>query len=425
MKRLVLCFSLLVMGCADGFTNKADLSLGRDFSMPLPDMGSVDLSVDDSASPPVDLTVPADLTAPPADLTVPPDLTPLMCDLGGFGDGGPTSGRVFVAAIGPNKTLHTARFAPGMGWSSWTNAGGAMLADVSIASAGAPDKPLVVARHSDDTLSSARFEPCLDNFAPLSVLHNGASTSRRAALTGGLTADVIFKGSVSNDQRLYHSHYDGALWSLSVAQNNFLTTLAPSVVRDNGTVHAVFTGTDTKIYDGTVASTAGGGTAAEIMGCTSDKGPSAVLAGDGSTMVVFTGMDTNLYWVRRPSGGAFTSPAKVCPTGTCLADTNDAPVLTRDANGAPLVAFVGKNKHVYTASFGSAWTSPIEATQASELTDHLPAIAPGVGMLAELVYVRNSDGLLRHVRLNAGLWGVVSTLSGAALQAAPALISLP
>jgi hypothetical protein len=424
MKRLGLCLALLIFGCADGFTNKPDLSLGRDFSMGQPDMGSVDLSVDDSAVPPADLTVPTDF-ATPADLTVPPDLTPLMCDLGGFGDAGPTSGRVFVAAIGPNKTLHTARFEPSLGWSGWTNAGGVMLADVSIASAGAPDRPLVVARHTDDTLSGTRFEPCLDNFAPLTVLHNGASTSRRAAITGGLTAEVIFKGSVNNDQRLYHSHYDGAVWSLSVAQSNFLTTLAPSVVRDNGTTHAFFTGTNTKIYDGTVSDSAGGGTAAEIMGCTSDKGPAAVLAGDGSTMVLFTGMDTNLYWARRPSGGAYTAPVKVCPTGTCLADTNDPPVLGRDASGAPLVAFIGKNKHVYTSSFGGAWSSPVEATQASELTDHLPAIAAGLGVQAELVYVRNSDGLLRHVRLNAGSWGSASALAGAALQAAPALVTIP
>jgi hypothetical protein len=116
--------------------------------------------------------------------------------------------------------------------------------------------------------------------------------------------------------------------------------------------------------------------------------------------------------------------------------SDQSPVVSLDATGAPLVAFHGTDGHIYTSTLdlsapppdlgtGPIWTAAIPATQATETTDLQPAIAPGLGLAkAELVYVRHGDGVPRHARLIAGAWTDGGTLS-ATLAAAPALVTLP
>ena len=364
-----------------------------------------------------------------------PDLAPLVCDLGPSGDAG-AGGRLYLAGVSTGGTLYAAAFQPSGGWSALGASGSSTLAGVSVIAAGSPAEPLIAARQSDNALLQASFEPCLQGFRPLAAPFAAASTSNRPALAAGASgADLIFKGGINNDQRLYHSHLGAGGWSAAVAQTSFLTALSPTAIEVAGALHALFAGTDNKLYDGTVSDGASGGAATpvyDVNGTTalSNLAPAAVVGLDGTAYVVFTGTDTNLYWTSEGAGGAYGKPAQLCAgIASCLMTSDQSPVVSLDATGAPIVAFHGTDGHIYTSTLtlgnSPIWTAAIPATQATETTDLQPAIAPGLGLAkAELVYVRHGDGVPRHARLIAGAWSDGGTLS-TALAAAPALVTLP
>ncbi len=423
MKRRILAFAILfASGCAADFEPGSNDLAVKDFSPtdhgPADDLSqTTDLGVVDQASP--DLRI----VAIP-DLLVPPDLTTLMCDLGpASGSDGGSAGKLYVAAVSGGKALVTSEYDPVLGtWSASAIDGSQQVNDVVIATSGPRNQPLVVARLASSVLYAAAFQPCLAAYAQLAPVYQQLDTStNRPSLIGGLTPDLIFKGSNNGDQHLYHTQFDGAAWSAAAQQATFLTTLDPAAVRVNAAVHAIHTGTDSQLYDGLV-----GGAAVTITGATSSLSPAAVTGLDSTLHVVFVGTNTNLYYASRASGaGAYSAPAIVCVSGTCLATTDKTPSLALTATGAPIVAFHGTDNHIYTSALaGAVWSSPIEAT-GGELTTLPPAIASGVGAAAaELVYVRTTDGYLRHTRLST-TWATAITVSPTAVSAAPALASVP
>lgn len=404
-----------------------------DMSVPTGDLASSD-AADLATSP--DLAAAPDLAASP-DLATPPDLAPLPCDLGSGGDGG--AGPTLTLAAISAGALYVTRFTPASGWSPIGASGSSTLADVTIATGSG--QPLIAARQSDNALLTAQPAlACTPMFQPLAAPFPSASTSARPALAGGATIDLVFKGGINSDQRLYHSTLSGSGFSAPVAQASFLTNLAPAAVREGGALHALFTGTNGKLYDGTVSDGSGGGAAIAIYDnpqnlnppviAESSHSPAAVVGLDGTVYVIFTGTDTNLYWTRASAGGSYAAPAQLCAGLTsCLMNSDQGPVATLDQSGAPLVAFHGTDGHLYTSTLtlgmSPIWTATKTATQANEQSDFLPALAPGIGAAsAELVYVRKGDGYGRHVRLIAGSWTDGATLS-VPFASAPALSETP
>jgi hypothetical protein len=391
-----------------------------DMSVTPPDLAAPGLTMDQAADDltAIDLTA-IDLTA--IDLTPAIDLAPIACDPDA-GSGAPS--RLYLAAIGAQGALVTAQFDVATGWSALATDSQRSLGELSLA-VGPGASPLVVARLSDapPTLAAATVAPCADKLSSPAPLFAGAYTSRRPALVGGPAADVVFRGGVNGDARLYHTHFDGS-WSAAARQDDFFTDLAPSVVRVGGGLHALFTGQDHKLYDGTIVDSGTGGTATEVTGATSALSPAAVVATDGTTCVVFTGMDTNLYEVARAPGGAYGAAKKLCPSNACLAQSDFEPQLALTASGLPMVAFHGTDQKIYASvrAANGAWSMPTQATSGLETTDFSAALASGLGGAdAELVYVRKSDGALRHARLTNGTFSLQPPLAGVVAQAAPAL----
>jgi|SRR5581483_469935 len=352
-----------------------------------------------------------------------PDLAQPMCDLG-------VPSGVLVAAVQSSTNSLYVALLDGATWNDIQTSSTPAITDVALSSyAGVP---LLVARQTDATLSAAFFGSCQPTFPTLTQLFTGASTSHRPAVSGG---DVVFKGSTNGDQNIYHTSWTGSAWTPAVQQTQFTTTYAPTAVRPASTVHTIFTGTDSMktIYDGTISDSPGGGTASAFTGATTAHEPAAVATG-GKTLVVFTGMDTNLY----ATGGNFAAPTSLC-TGiaSCVMTSNLAPVLSLDSTAQPIVAFVGKdpannanNYRVYSSSLtpsgsGGQWSAAVEASS-GETTNFPLGLAPGVGGdLAELLWVRASDGALRHARLTGAGWQTPTTVKAATFGASPSVIVLP
>jgi hypothetical protein len=426
MKRVLLAFAVAATGCADNFVPLNDLGVrdfspsdrASDLSMPGDGMETVDLGMSDQAAAP-DLTI---VTHP--DLSMPPDLSMLTCDLGtASGDAGSGGALYFAEVSAGAKSLVTARFDAALGtWSGSALDASQMLYDVAIA-IGAGSQPLVVGRLTDNVLYSTSLQPCTGAYPALSPVYMQLDTTdHRPALAGGALPELVFKGTNAGDTHLYDTILSSGGWA-AATQQTFLTNLGPVAVRVGGAVHAIHTGTNNTVYDGPI-----GAAAVAVTGATSAFSPAAVVTADGTTHVVFVGMDTNknLYYASRPSGGSYSTPQLLCNgVGGCFATSDKAPFLALAAGGEPIVAFHGTDLHTYTSMFGGTTGSSPIAADGGETTDVEPAIASGVGSaIAELVYVRKSDGLPRHARLS-GTWGQFATVSTTAVAAIPALASLP
>jgi hypothetical protein len=343
------------------------------------------------------------------------DLTPACA--GSVDDGGVAPAVYLVAPAA--GTLFAARLRGGV-WSALPPTAG-NVTDVALAAVGG--RPLVAARLGDATLAATSFDGCRDVFAPLLALSAAAATAARPALVGGATGDVVFRGAVNGDQRYYWAHFDGSAWGAIATQGNFLSTLAPSVARAGGSVHVVFAGTDTNLWDGVVQAT-GGGSSTQLTGNTSSFAPAAALAPDGKLHVVYTGTNHHLYWF------VAAQPATVhdlCDgqAAGCYIVTDAAPSLALAADGAPVAVYHGTDGKLYASRLsGTQWGAPANLTSA-ETTTLAPAIAGGVDDLADVVYVRASDNVPRHVALTASGWQAPVTVAATALSGAPALATTP
>lgn len=393
----------------------ADAPAPQDFSTGGDLAGGADLAGHDLAAP--DLQMP-DLQMP--DLQMPdlrmPDLTPApMCDLMPADvDGGAHGLRLAGAAAA--GAFATATF-DGASWSGFFTDATHAFSDVAVGGVAIARQTPASATSHDDKLDWVRIDPCSN--APSSQQIGTLVTGLKPAIVAG---DVIFRGSF--DAKLYHTHWDGSIWSAVSVQDTLTTNVEPTAIFEGGALHVVFTGTNMTIYDGTISDAAGGGSAVPAGGGTSDVAPAAAVASDGTVFMAFKGVsDNSVFFSTRPSGGSWSAPAKICPAGTCLATTNKAPALGVGASGAPLLAYIGTDGHVYASRFvSSAWTSPVAAYAGTDATAYRPAIASGIaGAEAELVYVRG-DGTPVHARLTGTTWSFAA-VSGAAFQSAPALAS--
>jgi hypothetical protein len=413
--------AVFLVGCAQDFVaTPIDASAGKDFSA-VGGGGQADMAMPDLLA--------LDLTTPPA-----PDLSSHGCDLS---TGAPVSTLYFAGATSQN-TLETASFTVGGGWSPVAVDGTSGVSEVAIAIA--PSAPVVVAKQNDagSTLSYSSYNACGGGYPALTSAYPGAVSSVRPSLvgvsTGNATVDALVRG-VGSDNHLYHAAFDGNTWSHT--QLMLLTDKPAAAVRSASTLHAIHVGTGAggttvgQIFDATPQ-----GTSTPIGNATSNLAPAAVAGTGGTIYVVFTGMDTNLYWSKLPAGGStWTAPAQLCAGqgAGCLDATDLGPVLTLGANGSPIVAWHGKNigtpdNHLYTSTLTDgatpAWSAAIEAT-GGETTALQPALSTGIGgAQAELVYVRATDGLPRHVRLTT-TWGSATTIGTTGQSATPALASQP
>ncbi len=344
---------------------------------------------------------------------------PGSCDLGVPPDGGGPE-RLFVAATTTGGAPYAALRASGS-WGAVPTSGGGLLALVAAEFA---DRPMIVGRQTDDGLGAALYDPCLALLPSPSMLFALAFTAERPAVVGGSRVDVVFRGSISGDQRLYATHYDGA-WQPALTLGNFLSTLPMAALRSGSDIHTVFTGTDGTIYDGVVNGS--GGAATPIAAAGSNRGPAAVIDSDGTMYVVWKASDTNLVWSARPAGGAFSSAKGLCDgQGACLIASDELPVLSLDRSGAPVAAWLGKGDGlVYTARLavgGAIWSAALAAS--TEATALPPALAPGLSDAElELVYVRASDGQGRHARKIAGSFSA-SDLPPGAIGSRPTMVRI-
>lgn len=413
-------FAVALGGCASTYPTK-ELPPPPDFSVTVPgDMGTG--GTGGNGGDGADLAAGGDsggrdLGAAAADLASPADLA--RCVLAADDDGGVAPALYVVAPAA--GTMFAARRAGG----AWMElpATGAAVDDVALASVAG--RTFVAARLHDGTLAAGALDPCRGTFVPMSAIAAGASTSLRPALVGGNGGDVVFRGAVNNDQRYYWAHFDGAGWGAIATQGNFLSTLPPTALRTGGAVHTIFTGTDGNLYDGTVQAS-GGGTATKLTGNTSALAPAAALAPDGTVHVVYTGTNRHLYWFAAATPGTVHDLCDGQAAG-CFIVSNYSPALTVGSDGAPVVVFRGDDGKLYASRLGGTQWSAAVAISGVETTSVAPALSGGGadGSLADVVYVRDGDQLLRHVRLDAGGWQPADTIAAVAVSGAPALAVAP
>jgi hypothetical protein len=345
------------------------------------------------------------------DLAPEPDLRPpVHCDL----SAGPPSA-LWVAGVGASNALYAARFTPSGGWHTVTVDSAPTVFEVAMSTIGGVPA-LADRNHGTSSVDLTLWNGCGDQFPAPSQIVAGATTLQRPALVvNGAGADVVFRGSTSGDQRLYHSHSpDGVTWSTPVAQSNFLSIIHPAAANYRSAIHALFAGTNSDLYDGTVSDSAGGGSAVEIGSDTvqvTAAPPAAIVDGSGRLVVVWTQTDKNLEFIVRSADGlSTTGPSLLSMTTPKLL----GPALALDSGGNVTVAFSGEDKQLYTATlggttWGSATLSGGSCTTGTNMGDcHstlAPALATGTGGdELELLYVRDSDGKLAHARRISGVW---------------------
>jgi hypothetical protein len=393
-----------------------DLAVGDMAVTAVTDMSAVagDMSAvagDMSAVAGDDLAMPL----PPPDLAA-PDLARCAAPNDDGDDDGGAPPTLYLVAPTANG-LFAARARAGA-WTALPATAGAVALD-EVALALVAGRPLAVARLHDDTLAAAVYDRCAGWPAPVAVTA-GASTAARPALVGGTGGDVIFRGSVNGDQRYYWVRFDVQAWSAIATQDNFLSTLAPNIVRVDASVHTIFAGTDGNLYDG-VAQPSGGGSATRLDGNTSSLAPAAARAPDGRLHVVYTGMDRHLYWFVAAQPAQVHDLCDGQPAG-CFILSDASPVLAIGSDGAPVAVFHGTDGKLYGSRLAGSQWSAASAVSAGEVTAFAPALAPGVdGSLADLVYVRDADKQPRHARLTDGGWQAPATVAPVALQGSPAL----
>jgi hypothetical protein len=402
-----------IAGCASTYS-PPKLPPPPDFSVDGPDLASLDLAGagGDLAGSVADLAGGGvgDL-ATTDDLATARDLGPACLD-------DPGSAPTLFVAAPAGGGLFAARLYAGM-WTTVDASGAAT--DVALATVG--KSPLVAVRLGNGTLAAARFDGCRGFEAPAAIAA-AASTANRPALVGGASGDVVFRGSVSGDQRYYWSHFDGTNWGAIATQGNFLSTLPPTALRVGSVVHVVFSGTDTNLWDG-VPQAAGGGSATQLSGNTSALAPAAALAGDGRLHVVYTGGNKHLYWF------VAAAPATVhdlCDgqAAGCFIVSDAAPALAIGSDGAPTALFRGTDGKVYASRLTGTQWGAATLVSGNDTTSLAPAIAGGgSSALADVVYVREGDKALRHAQLVAAGWQAPVSIGTTAATGAPALTPVP
>ena len=306
-------------------------------------------------------------------------------------------------------------------WATLAPSSGA-VDDVALAAVGG--RPLVAVRLHDATLAAARYDLCRGSFAPLAPIATAAMTAARPSLVGGTVGDLVFRGAVAGDQRYYWSHFDGATWGAIATQGNFLSTLAPTAVRAGGGVHAIFAGTDSNLWDGVVQAI-GGGTSTQLIGNTSALAPAAAVAPDGAVHVVYTGTNQHLYWLISAQPSIAHDLCEGQPAG-CFIVTDAAPALTMDSDGNALAVFHGTDGKLYASRLAGTQWGPATAISGSDTTSARRPQSPAASRrIADVVYVRASDGAARHAQLTASGWQPPVTVAGAVLTGAPALATTP
>ena len=259
------CLALLVVGCANPTgsnvqphldfsfeTGGSDLSVAGDLATPppAPDLGVPDLGQSGDFAVSVDLEAEPDLRLPGAG----------SCDLGAA-----TAHRLWFAGVANGNVPFLARFHPSTGWQNVTMQGGHTAKEIALALLSG--QPLVALRAGNDAVETTLFEGCLDLFPAPTQIGASALTLARPVVLGGVSADLVFRGEVAGDQRLYHSQSGGALtWSAPAVQGNFLSTVNPAAVRYTGGVHAVIAGTNLSLYEGALVDANNGGTTTQIGG---------------------------------------------------------------------------------------------------------------------------------------------------------------
>jgi hypothetical protein len=406
---VLVAMSVVVTSCAqssNGVTTPLDITF-----VPLDYAGSHDMAdaaVSDDASM-RDASIP--------DLARPDEAKPMMCDLGG--DGGSVE-KLFVALT----TTSGAPFAAERSTDEWTSLPVGTANVTSQSAVSYAGVPMIVMRLSDDTLSATIEDPCAGSFAAPATLFANALTGSRPAAVGGTQVDVIFRGSINGDQRLFATTYTG-VWSAALTLGNFLTNQAATALRMGSDVHVLFTGTDTNIYDGVVDKN--GGAATQITGAMSGDGPVGVISSGGTAYMIFRGTDTNFYGSQRASGGSWSAPLSLCTgqANTCVINSDLPPVVALDHSDSPNVAWHGTDGITYvTRLVAGQWSTPVAAT--TEVSTLSPAIATGLsGNDIEIVYVRSSDSHARHVSKTGGTFTAADDVSTTAMGGAPVLTLVP
>jgi hypothetical protein len=395
---------------------------------------ALDLSTaDDLASPPPDLAVAGDLRAP-SDLATasdlappPPDLTPPACPQA---DDGGAAANLLVAAIGPSKRLLAATFTPARGWSAWLENTTVAVAAVGAGLPGARTAGIVAARLTDNKLRTAVVDTCSQTLnAPAAPFTDALAKMGPAALADMTGVDIAFTGSLgAGTDKIYVTRWDGTTFSGPV-EHPYLTVQPLAVARAGSSLRLVHTGVSGGNPSGAMYDGPAGATQALVLpNATTPSPPAATVTSDGTTVVVFRGNDTNLYWSGRTSGAnAYGNPAQLCAGQTsCLIDSNQPPRAVTGSDGKAVAVWVGKDGKLYSSTLtGAQWGAAVEVS-GGETASFLPAVAPGVGgATVELVYVRASDKALRHARLSGGAWSVTATLAGQTLEGDPALAAAP
>jgi hypothetical protein len=398
-----------------------DLAIARDLAVPV----SGDLAVAHDLAAPTggDLAVAHDLAAPTGgdlaapigglDLAATADLA--RCPFAPAGGDGGATATLYVLA--PTSGGLFAARARGGAWSALPAPATTVAVD-DVALAAIADRPLGVIRQHDSTLATVRFDDCSGFGAP--AVLGAASSSLRPALVGGATADVIFRGSVDGDARLYWLHDDGSGFGAIAVEGNFLSTLPPTAFRSGSDVHTIFTGTDGNLYDG-VVQPAAGGAAIALTGNTSARAPAVAVDGSGNVHVLYSGNDNHLYWFVAAQPTVVHSLCDGQPA-SCYVVTDSAPLLTIGSDGAPVAIYRGSDRALYGARLvGGQWTAAV-AVSAGETTSWAAALVGGSGgSLADVVYVRDGDQLPRHAVLGSAGWSAPITVATTPLNGAPAL----
>jgi hypothetical protein len=234
-------------------------------------------------------------------------------------------------------------------------------------------------------------------------------------ITGGPSAagssnkgHVAYQGT---DMKFYYAAEQGGLWNptqepITAAAQQSTGPVPPAIAMSGADPLVAFVGADGDVYDqiragGVWQAAQSHGVAGQAASVTPALTP--LLAGP-ELLLVFTQTGTSALEFSLRSAGVWSAPAPIA--GAVSDDPVSIAALTA---GGALLAYRGKDGHIYTALLSSgaqpSWSAPVMGVGGSNPTLVAPpAVATGAkGAQAELLYI-DSNFTLDSSRLVGGVW---------------------
>ncbi|MFT3775423.1 MAG: hypothetical protein QM820_59510 [Minicystis sp.] len=225
---------------------------------------------------------------------------------------------------------------------------------------------------------------------------------------GSGTAQLAFHGT---NFKHYYAAFSGGTWSPLAEQvggtNQSFGPMPAAIAALGDDAALVF-------FDGTsganqpTAQDCTGGTwqTKALMGsdasATSMPSVVAMTGGTADLMAIYARGDGTIVYQTR-TGGAWSA---ALPIGNASTSTAERPALAALPGGQAVMAFRGTDNNLYYAKYdGTAWAGPTAFGTPNVAISATPVLARGIGgAMAEIAFVKTSDGRAHHARLMGNAW---------------------